>query len=123
MKKCGINISGIEDKIIKETFFNTLDFFEKEGYNLKDKTRFAGKGHISIMGHGKDGRCAFCEYLRKSLLKHFQLGEIVLINCPFNPDKRVDNTPETENARKRIMKMFVDKHGPVVVEKVKKEKN
>jgi len=43
-----------------------------------------------------------------------------LINCPFNPDKRVDNTPETENARKRIMKMFVDKYGPVVVEKVKK---
>jgi len=120
MKKCGISISGIEDKIIKETFFNTLDIFKKEGYNLKDKVRFLGNGHISIRGYGKDGRCAFCEYLRKALIKHFKVGEIVLNNCPFNPDKSIDSTPETKNARKRLIEMFVKKRGPVVVEKIKK---
>lgn len=120
MKKCGIGISGIEDKIIKETFFNTMELFKKEGYNLKDKIRFLGKGYISIRGIGRDRRCAFCEYLRKSLIKHFKRGEIVLINCPFNPDKMIDHTPETENARKRLMEMFVKKHGPVVVENIKK---
>ena len=120
MIKCGIGISGIEDKAIEEVFSKTLELFEKEGHKLKGKTRFLGNGYISIEGIGKDRRCAFCEYLRRVLTQQLEKGEIVLMKCPFNPDRTVDNTPETMDARKRLLEMFAKQNGSRVVAKTDK---
>lgn len=117
MIKCGISISGIEDKKIEEIFTKTLELFRKEGHSLRHKVSFQGNGYISIEGAGKDRRCAFCEYLRRALAPHVEKGEIALVKCPFYPDKRIDHTPETEEARKKLVEMFVKKHGERVVAK------
>ena len=107
MIKCGISISGVEDKTIGDVFSRTMELFKKEGHSLKHKVSFKGDGYISIEGIGKDRRCAFCEYLRKALTQQVEQGEISLVKCPFYPDKRIDNTPETKEARKRLVEMFV----------------
>ena len=120
MIRCGIEVSGIDDRTIEKTFSHTLDTFQKEGHDLRRKASFNGKGYISIEGIGKDGRCAFCEYLRQALAKHIEKGAINLIKCPFNPDKAVDHSPETREARKRLVERFTRKYGSVIVEKAQK---
>jgi len=117
MIECGISISGIKDKTIEDVFFRTMELFKKEGHHLKHKISFQGDGYISIQGIGKDHRCAFCEYLRRALIQNVEQGEIALVKCPFYPDKRINNTPETKEARKRLVEMFVKEHGEKVVEK------
>ena len=118
MIRCGINVSEIEDKEIGDVFSRTIGFFRKEGKLLKHKIIFQGNGFISIEGIGKDSRCAFCEYLRKALSQRVEKGAISLTKCPFNPDKRIDNSSETKAARKKLLDRFVKEQGPVVVEKV-----
>ena len=86
MIKCSLIIEGISYDQINKTFSETLNFFDNEGYNLKNKIKFVGKGKVTIIGKGKDGRCAFCEYFRKAILGHFKKdgtkGTIDLINNP-----------------------------------------
>ena len=109
MVKCGINIEGISKKEIYETFLKTLEFFEKQGYNLRNKVRYKGYT-IEINGIGKDGRCAFCEYFRQAIIDHFKenevKGQIDLLDCPFNQDKNINFTPEGQKARKDLIDLF-----------------
>ena len=108
--KCGLNVNGISDELISETFFNTLEFFEKRGYKLRNKVKFLNKGKITIIGRGHDGRCAFCDYFRQAIVKHFKekntKGTIDLIKCPFNPDKSINYTPEVVEARKKLLDLY-----------------
>ena len=120
MIKCGISVSGIADKTIEDVFSKTLELFRKEGHSLRHKARFEGNGYISIEGIGEDRRCAFCEYLRRALAQHVEQGEIALVKCPFYPDKRINHTPETEEARKKLLEMFDRKYGKRGGEKVGK---
>ena len=110
MIKCSLIIEGISYDQINKTFSETLNFFDNEGYNLKNKIKFVGKGKVTIIGKGKDGRCAFCEYFRKAILGHFKKdgtkGTIDLIDCPFNPDKRIDYSPETIEARRKLLELY-----------------
>ena len=105
--ECGLTVNGINDEKIGETFLSSLGFFVKRGHLIADKVNFAGNGEIKIAGIGQDKRCAFCEYFRKAVLEHFKsekiAGDINLNNCPFNPDKRINYTPEVEEARSKLM--------------------
>ena len=108
--ECNLKIEGISDQQIEETFSKTLNMFEKWGYRLEDKVKFLNEGKIEIIGRGKDKRCAFCEYFRKAVEKHFietkAKGHIDLMNCPFNPDKRVNYSTEAVQARKELLEKF-----------------
>ena len=105
--ECGLTVVGIDDSNVEETFLSSLGFFVKRGHLIADKVEFVGEGKIKIAGLGQDKRCAFCEYFRKAVLEHFKEkqtgGEISLINCPFNPNKRINYTPEVEEARKNLL--------------------
>ncbi len=106
--KCGIKVEGINDYILKGLFEKTHNVFNLPW--LKENTQFIGKGKINIEGIGKDRRCAFCEYLRSNIIDYFKQnntkGCLELIHCPFNPDKRIDFSPETRKARKDLISMF-----------------
>ena len=117
MFKCELRIEGIDDEKINSTFSRVLDLFKKQGYSFENKIQIFNNGIIKIEGQGEDGRCAFCKYFRKTILEHYKenkiKGSIELIDCPFNPDKRIDYSPETVEARKELIDLF---------EKMKKNK-
>ena len=108
---CTLKIEGITDKEINETFSQCIVLFEKQGLD-KNNILFTQGGKVNISGSGYDKRCAFCEYFRQALVKHFlnneAKGTIVLTNCPFNKDKRLNYTPEVKKAREDFIKMWQD---------------
>lgn len=115
MITCGISIIGTEGRTIAEVLSKTLEVFRKEGYNLNNKVKLEGKGFVSIEGIGRDRRCAFCEYMRRALAQRIEKGEIALVKFPYNPDRAIDNTSETKEARKKLLEMFAKKYGTKVV--------
>jgi|SRR3989344_3460918 len=112
MFKCGLDINGVTDEQIKKTYFEVMKIFEKEGYHFGNNIRLLGGGKIRIFGIGRDGRCAFCEYLKKAVVKYFKeaktKGSIELLECPFNSYKLIDYTLKTIEARRELLKMLAN---------------
>jgi hypothetical protein len=112
MFECELRIEGIDDDKINGTFSKVMSIFTKQGYSFESKIKFLGNGRIKIIGFGKDGRCAFCEYFRQAILDHYSQnkmkGSIDLINCPYNPNKRIDYSPEATEAKEKLKQLYLN---------------
>tara|TARA_B100000315_G_C14154584_1_gene397239 strand:- start:123 stop:476 length:354 start_codon:yes stop_codon:yes gene_type:complete len=107
--RCGLKVEGIKDSRIETILLKVHNIFNKQ--LLKENIKFEGNGKIEIEGIGNDSRCAFCEYFRNIVIGDLKdnkiKGSIDMIHCPFNPDKRIDYSPETQEAREKLLDMFI----------------